>query len=114
MDDHCGCVISYMYKYEMKLYGLFPILVPIDPDYQGPRDKTMQGVGHDINKICKMFNQAHVQRTLVGFAPRPKPIFPLLGPQDREYSTTNLKPKLTPLVAILQFCRPMPPMAIIS
>jgi hypothetical protein len=24
------------------------------PDYQGPKLKTMQGVEHDINKICKM------------------------------------------------------------
>jgi len=40
----------------------------------------------------------------MGFAPKPKPIFPVLGPQDREYSTINLKPKLTPFMAFLEFC----------
>jgi hypothetical protein len=39
-----------------------------------------------------------------GFAPKPKPIFPVLGPQDREYSTINLKPKLTLFMAFLEFC----------
>jgi hypothetical protein len=37
------------------------------------------------------------------FAPRPNPIFLVLGPQQREYSTLNLKPKPTPLMAFLEF-----------
>jgi uncharacterized membrane protein len=32
----------------------FPILVPINPKIPRAQDKTMQGVGHNINKICKM------------------------------------------------------------
>jgi hypothetical protein len=39
------------------------------------------------------------------FAPRPKPIFPILGPQGREYSALNLKPKPTPFMAFLEFCK---------
>jgi hypothetical protein len=39
----------------------------------------------------------------MGFAPRPKPIFPVWGPQNREYSTLNLKPKPTPFMAFLEF-----------
>jgi hypothetical protein len=48
MDDHCGCIVSYMYKYKIKLY--------VDSQFLFPKaqDETMQGVGHDINKICKM------------------------------------------------------------
>jgi len=101
-----------MYKNEMKLYGLFPILVPIDPDYQGPRDKTMQGVGHDINKFCKMFKPMS-KGLLWGLPPGPSQ-YSLSWDPRTEYSTTNLKPKLTPLVAFLEFRSPMPPMAIIS
>jgi hypothetical protein len=33
----------------------------------------MQGVGHDISKVCKM-SKASVQGNLMGFAPKPKPI----------------------------------------
>ncbi len=40
----------------------------------------------------------------MGFAPRPKPMFPVLGPQNREYSTLNLKSQPTPFVAFLGFC----------
>jgi hypothetical protein len=38
----------------------------------------------------------------MGFALEPKPI--VLGPQDKEYSTANLKPKPTPFMAFLEFC----------
>jgi hypothetical protein len=34
--------------------------------------------------------------------PGPKPIFPVLGPRDRVYSTINLKPELTPFMAFFE------------
>jgi hypothetical protein len=37
----------------------------------------------------------------MGFALEPKPI--VLGSQDKEYSTLNLKPKPTPFMAFLEF-----------
>jgi len=46
----------------------------------------------------------------MSFALRPKPIFPILGPQGREYYALNLKPKPTPFMAFLEFCKcPWPP-----
>jgi len=42
-------------------------------------------VGHDFSKVCKM-SKAAVQGNLMGFGPKPKPIFPLMGPSDKEYS----------------------------
>ncbi len=54
MDDHCGFIIPYIYKYKIKLYICSQYLFPLAPGYQGVQDKTMQGVRHDINKICKM------------------------------------------------------------
>jgi len=70
MDDHCGCVISYMYKYRMKLYISFLILVPIDARLPRAEDKTMQDVEHNtINKICKMSRPMSKGINLRGFVP---------------------------------------------
>jgi hypothetical protein len=52
----------------------------------------MQGVGHDINKVCKM-SKARIQGNLMGFASKPKSIFLGMGLQDKEYSILNPKPK---------------------
>jgi hypothetical protein len=60
----------------------------------------MQGVGHDINKVCKM-SKAAVQGNLMGFAPKPKPVFPVMGPSDKEYFILNPKPKPTHFIASL-------------
>jgi hypothetical protein len=62
----------------------------------------MQGVGQDTNKICKM-SRSMSKGILWGFTLRPKPIFPVLGPQNKDYSTLNLKPKPTPFMAFLEF-----------
>ncbi len=43
-----------MYKYRIKLYICSECFVPIDPKLPKAQDKTMQGVGHDINNIQKM------------------------------------------------------------
>jgi hypothetical protein len=63
----------------------FPILVPIDPKLPKAQDKTMQGVGHDINIICKMSSPMSMGN-LMRFSPMPTLIFPILRPQDIEYS----------------------------
>jgi hypothetical protein len=78
----------------------FPILIIIDLRLPRAQDKTMQGIGHDINKVCKM-SKVIVQGNLMGFAPKPKPIFPVLGPSTD--NTLNLKPKPTPFMAFLKF-----------
>jgi hypothetical protein len=57
----------------------FPILIVIDLRLSRAQDKTMQGIGLDINKVCKMF-KAVVQGNRMGFASKPKPIFPVMGP----------------------------------
>jgi len=50
---------------------LFPILVPIDPRLLKAWDKTMQGGGHDINVICKMFRPMS-KGIFTRFRPRPR------------------------------------------
>jgi hypothetical protein len=48
----------------------FPILVPIGPRLPRAQDKTMQGVGHDISKICKMSTPMS-KGILLGLPPGP-------------------------------------------
>jgi hypothetical protein len=38
-------------------------------------------------------SKAAVQGNLMGFAPKPKPVFPVMGPSDKEYFILNPKPK---------------------
>ncbi len=61
-----------------KIILSFPIFVLLYSKLPRAQDKIMQSVEHDINKICKMF-KATIQGNLMGFAPRPKSIFHVLG-----------------------------------
>ncbi len=55
------------------------------------KDKTMQGVEHDINKICKMSRP--MSKGVLGGLP--------LGPSQ----AINLKPKLTPFMTFCRYSR---------
>jgi hypothetical protein len=77
------------------------------PDYQGPKLKTMQGVEHDINKICKMSRP--MSKGILGGLPLGPSQYSLswdsgrrlfyYKPQAQAHSFHGLKPKLTPFMA---------------
>jgi hypothetical protein len=82
MDDHCGCVISYMYKYRMKLYNFTPNSCSHGPQItKGPAQKPCKVSNiTPLNKICKM-SRPHVQgyQSYGEFAPRAQTNIPCLG-----------------------------------
>jgi hypothetical protein len=69
MDDHCGCILSYMYKYKIKLYVYSPFLFPLTPDYQRPRTKPWKVSDMTLNKNCKM-SRPMLEREIVKQNPK--------------------------------------------
>ncbi len=56
----------------------FLILIVIDPRLLRAQNKTMRGVEHDISEVCKM-SKALIEGNLMGFGPKSKPIFFVMG-----------------------------------
>jgi hypothetical protein len=78
-------------------------LFPLTPGYQGPRTKPCKVLDKTLTNFVRCPDPC--PRESYGVCPQAQ----VLGPQNREYSTLNLKPQPTPFLAFLEFGKGLVP-----
>jgi hypothetical protein len=87
MDNHCGCVISYMHKYEMKLYIHSQFLFPLTLEYQGPKTKPCKVSDMTLTKFVRC--PGPCPRESYGVCPRAQAHIPCLGTPGQRIFYSN-------------------------